>query len=381
MSDGRPRHVAFFLQQLRGGGVPRMTLNLVGELVRRGLKVTLLPAMSGGTRADDVPEGVEVFPLDQGAFASRLTNVGGRKWRVIGATPALASFLRRARPDGLVAADHWANFMAVFARRLAGVSMSLVLTQRVPLSVRAAQQPTLGRLARILYPRADAIVGVSRGLADDLRAQLPSARERISFIYNPVVTPDFASRISAAPSHPWLREPGAPVLLSLGRLTRQKDYPTLLRALAALRKQREARLVVFGSGPDQADLEALAAELGVDEAVDFAGYVRDPLPELAHAAALVLSSAWEGFGNVLVEALASGCPIVSTDCPSGPAEILEDGRYGTLVPVGDADVLAAALDRTLDAPVDRDALRRRAEAFTVGHAADAYLRTLFGPDS
>lgn len=381
MNGSEVRHIAFFLQQLRGGGVPRMTLNLAEELTRRGIRVTVLPAMSGGVRAGDVPKDVELIVLDQGALARRVAGIRASKWRVVAAIPGLASFLRRARPDGLVSADHWANFSAVVARSISGSNARLMLTQRVPLSVRAQQQPVLGRLARRLYPRADAIVGVSEGLAEDLREQLPAARDRISTIYNPVVTPDFASRASGDPIHRWLRAPGPPVLLSIGRLTRQKDYPTLLRAFASLHRDRKLRLIVYGEGPDQSALEALAAELGVGDSVDFAGFVPDPLPELSHAAAFVMSSEWEGFGNVLVEALACGCPIVSTDCPSGPAEILDRGEFGRLVPVGDAEALAAALGSVIDEPCDRERLRRRAGDFTVEAAADAYLRTLHGERS
>jgi glycosyltransferase involved in cell wall biosynthesis len=378
VSDGATRHVAFFIQQLREGGVPRMTLNIAGELASRGFQVTLLLAMSGGARADAVPGGVDAVGLDQGSFAGRFVRLRGQKWRVLAAIPALASFLRSARPDGLIAADHWANFAAVAARALAGSPARLVLTQRVPLSVRASQQPSLGRLARLLYPRADALVGVSKGVAEDLRQQLPTAHERISTIYNPVVTPDFGARIAADPTHPWLGDVGPPVLLSVGRLTRQKDYPNLLRAIALLRRDREVRLVVYGTGPDQSALEALASELGLKDSVDFAGFIADPLPEVSRAAAFVLSSEWEGFGNVLVEALACGTPIVSADCPSGPAEILDGGRFGALVPVGDPEALATALAATLDGPKDRDRLRRRAEEFTVERAADAYLQTLLG---
>jgi glycosyltransferase involved in cell wall biosynthesis len=373
-----PRHVAFFIQQLRGGGVPRMTLNLAGELHRRGLRATVVLAISGGPLADAVPEGVETVALDRSLLGRTVSGVGGRKWKVVAAVPGLARFLRRERPDALVAADHWANFAAVVARRLAGSEARLMLTQRVPLSVRAEQQPSLGRLARTLYPQADALVGVSKGLADDLREQLPEARELVSTIYNPVVTPDFAERMKVLPHHAWLRDRSVPVLVSIGRLTRQKDYPTLVHAFARLRKERRLRLVVYGGGPDQEKLEALAAELGLSDSVDFAGFVVDPLPELARAAVFVMSSAWEGFGNVLVEALACGCPIVSTDCPSGPAEILNGGRFGRLVAVGDVDALARAVAQALDEPADTDALRARAEEFTVAHAADQYLATLFG---
>ena len=235
------------------------------------------------------------------------------------------------------------------------------------------------------YAAADAVVAVSDGVADDLAALAQLPRGRVRTIHNPVVGPDLARLAAETVEHPWFRAGGPPVVLSVGRLTVQKDHPTLLRAFARLRATRPARLVLLGGAarPERtaewlAGLRGLAASLGVAGDVDLPGFVANPYPYMARSALFVLSSAWEGFANVLVEAMACGCPVVSTDCPSGPAEILDRGRYGPLVPVGDAEGLAGAMARVLDGQPDPAGPGRRAGKFTVGRAADAYLEVLFG---
>jgi glycosyltransferase involved in cell wall biosynthesis len=239
---------------------------------------------------------------------------------------------------------------------------------------------------RRTYAQAEAIVAVSNGVADDLARLTGLPRERVRTVYNPVVGPELA-RLAAEPvDHPWFR-PGqsSPVVLGAGRLSGQKDFPTLVRAFARLRATMPARLVILGSASTPeltakraGELRALAAEKGLVEEVDLPGFVPNPYAYMARSALFVLSSAFEGFGNVLVEAMATGCPVVSTDCPSGPAEILDGGRHGPLVPVGDDAALAAAMARTLAAPPDPAALRRRAAEFTPERATDAYLEALFG---
>jgi glycosyltransferase involved in cell wall biosynthesis len=243
-------------------------------------------------------------------------------------------------------------------------------------------------LIRRNYLAADAVVAVSEGVADDLAAHFGIPRDRISVVHNPVVSGSLKEKAAAPIDHPWLASGAPPVVLSAGRLHPTKDYPTLIRSFARLRQVREARLLILGSGKNdeetarrRAELIELAAELGVSEDVDLPGFVPNPLPYMARAAVFVLSSLWEGFGNVLVEALACGCPVVSTDCPSGPAEILDHGRYGRLVPVGDDSAMAEAMLTVLRNPPDRDVLRARGALFTVDRAVDAYLDLLLGrPD-
>ena len=231
---------------------------------------------------------------------------------------------------------------------------------------------------------ADAIVAVSHGVAEDLADVTGLPRETISVIYNPVVD-DRLAQLAAAPlEHPWFRTSGPPVLLAVGRLAPQKDYPTLIEAFARVRAKRAVRLLILGDAKnaqdmarERATLMQIAARKNVADDLELAGFAANPAAYMAHAALLVLSSRHEGLGNVLIEALACGCPVVSTDCPHGPAEILGQGIYGRLVPVGDSEAMAAAILATLDEPPDRERLRVRGAEFTVERAVDAYLDLLF----
>src|SRR4051794_39910981 len=238
---------------------------------------------------------------------------------------------------------------------------------------------------RRAYGQADAVVAVSDGVADALARVTGLPRGRIRTVHNPVVGPELEALSREPVAHPWLAPGEPPVVLSAARLTEQKDLPTLLRAFARLRAGRTARLLILGDLPTPertaariGELRGLAERLGVGADVDLPGYVANPYAYMARARLFVLSSAWEGFGNVLVEAMACGCPVVSTDCPSGPAEILDGGRYGPLVPVGDDAALAAAMGRVLAASPDPATLRARAAEFTVERATDDYLNGLFG---
>jgi glycosyltransferase involved in cell wall biosynthesis len=212
-------------------------------------------------------------------------------------------------------------------------------------------------LAQLFYPWADGVVGVSLGVAKDLAHITNLPLEHIQVIYNPAVTPELAEKAKESVAHPWFTSEETPVVLGVGKLELQKDFPTLIHAFAKVRQVRTARLVILGWGPepDRLKLEALVRELGLEGDVAMPGYVENPYAYMARAAVFVLSSAWEGFGNVLVEALAVATPVVSTNCESGPAEILDHGKYGSLVPVGDSQALAEAILKVLagkSKPVD-----------------------------
>ncbi len=396
----KPRLALLLLSLGGGGGVERTTVRLAGELARRGFAVDLLACRPWGELRDAVPPGVRLVPLaDAGTVRGRLAalRAAGRAWpalvrpvllavhasRALRHLPALVRYLRAERPAALLAAKTPVNLMALWARRRAGVPLRLVVSERVYLSAiatadRPAKRRALPSLAARFYPEADAIVTVSAGVADDLADLAGLDRARITVIHNAVVDAAFADRAAQPAPHPWLEDGGAPVLLAVGRLHHDKDYPTLLRAFAQLHRQRPVRLLILGEGPQRAELQALAEALGIGDAVAMPGFCANPMAAMSRAAALVLTSRSEGFGNVLAEALACGCPVVSTDCPAGPREILDGGRYGRLVPVGDADALAAALAVTLDDPPDPQRLRTRGHAFTVDRAADAYLAQLLG---
>jgi glycosyltransferase involved in cell wall biosynthesis len=283
----------------------------------------------------------------------------------------------------LIAASPYCNLNAVWARRLAQVGTRVMLTEHSTLSRRIADKGRKGAKWRELpplvgwvYRQAEAIVAVSQGVADDLSATAGLPRERITSIYNPVVTPGLAALAAAPAPHPWLEDGGPPVIVAAGRMVPEKNFPLLIEAFARLRRTRLARLQILGEGEQRGELEALASQLGIAADVALPGFVANPYAAFARAALFVLSSDYEGLGNVVIEALACGCPVVSTDCPSGPAEILDNGRYGELVPVGDAAALSAAMGRALDAPPPREFLRRRGGDFTVENGTRRYLDLL-----
>lgn len=360
--------MALFLPSLRGGGAERVMVNLARGFAERGLEVDLVLARAEGTYLSQVPPGVRVVDL--------------RAPRVMASLPVLLRYLRRERPEAILSALDHANIVAIWARKLARVRCRLVVSVHSTLS-RATVNASTSRgrlmpsLTRMFYPWADAVVAVSQGVAEDLAKTTGLPRERIQVIYNPVVTPELLEKAREPLNHPWFEPGQPPVILSVGRLTMAKDYPTLIRAFALVRAERTARLMILGEGEERSKLESLVRELGLEADVSLPGFVDNPYAYMARAAVFVLSSAWEGFGNVLVEAMAVGTPVVSTDCPSGPAEILEGGRWGRLTPVSDDSALAAAIIANLkEGPKDPKGLRCRARTFSLDNIVEKYLEVL-----
>jgi glycosyltransferase involved in cell wall biosynthesis len=338
--------VAIFTADMGGGGAERAMLKLAGGVAGRGYPVDLVLSRAGGDYLPEVPETVRVVDLDAG--------------RVLTSLPGLVRYLRRERPSVMLTSLNHVNIVGLWARRLSGVRTRLVvneqntLSQDAPNSARRRHR-LLPRFVRRFYPWADGIVAVSKGAADDLArtARLPAGSVRV--VHNPIVTPELREMAAAPLDHPWFEPGEPPVALAVGRLAPQKDFGTLLRAFARVLERRPARLLILGEGPERQGLEALVAELGLEGSVDLAGRVLNPYPYMRRAGVFVLSSRWEGLPSVLIEALYCGVPIVATDCPSGPVEILEGGEHGRLVPVGDPEALAEGIAAALDGHVPRPA--------------------------
>jgi glycosyltransferase involved in cell wall biosynthesis len=358
--------IAFYLPSLRGGGAERVIINLAQGITERGLPVDLVLAAAEGAFLDHLPPLVRVVDLRAG--------------RVLRSLGPLIGYLRRERPRALVSSLTHANVIALVAARLARRATPVIATVHNTMSESTPHQGALLRglwpvLMRTFYPWASCVVAVSRGAADDLARTTGLPRVGIEVVYNPVITPQVMALARQAADHPWLTAPEPPVILGVGRLTRQKDFPTLVRAFAEVRRTRAARLIILGEGEDRPALEALAAQLGIASDVALPGFSRNAVTYMAASALFVLSSAWEGLPTVLIEALAAGARVVSTDCPSGPREILQDGRLGALVPVGDAAGLAAAMIDSLDRPADLVPTAALAP-FTRDAAVDHYLRLI-----
>ncbi len=362
--------IALFLPSLRGGGAERMMTNLARGLSEQGLKVDLVLAKAEGPYLSQVPPEVRVVDLHSD--------------RVLRSLPELVRYIRRERPEAILSALDHANVVTIWARKLSRVRCRVVVSVCSTLSRAIAHDADLrGRLIPnligIFYPWADEVVTVSSGVADDLAKTTGLQRERIQVIYNPVVTPDLIEKAKESLENPWFAPGEPPVILSVGRLTKAKDHPTLIRAFARVRREHSARLMILGEGEDRPKLEALIRELDLEEDVSLPGFVDNPYAYMARASVFVLSSAWEGLPSVLIEAMAVGTPVVSTDCPSGPAEILEGGQWGRLVPVGDVEEMAAAIIATLNDPNHPD-VSKRAQHFGVEKSVRAYLEVLLGDD-
>ena len=351
------------------GGVEHMVLNLVAEFAEQGYPVDLVLLRDEGGHRERIPEGVQVTRIGASAALAVLP---------------LARYLRRRRPSALLVAKERAGRAVARARALSGVSTRLVLRLGNTVSASLANAPRLKRWWRLralrtACRRADTVVAVSDGVAAEVAAVSGITPERIRVVRNPVITPRLHQLAEAPIPHPWLgpqRE--APVLMGIGRLRPQKDFPTLLRAFAQVRRARACRLILLGEGPERGELERLAEALGVQADVLLPGFQPNPYRWLARADLFVLSSAWEGSPNVLTEALALGVPAVATDCPSGPRETLQAGRVGPLVPVGDAPALAQAIQATLDEPPAAAHLQEAVAAYRAELSAARYLELLIG---
>lgn len=297
------------------------------------------------------------------------------------AVAEIAAYLRQVKPDALLVAKDRAGRAAIKARARAGATVPLWIRLGTNLSAALEHKSWLSRWLRVapmrrLYPRADGVIAVSAGVREDTLAITGLPPERVVVIRNPVITPELAALAAEPAPHPWLSERTLPVIIGMGRLTRQKDFPSLVRAFAQLQSTRPSRLVILGEGKDRSVLESLLAELGLSERVLLAGFQANPYAWLARADLFVLSSAWEGSPNALTEALALGVPCVSTRCPSGPDELLAGGRFGPLVGVGDVTAMAEAMQATLEHPLDADTLRSAVDEYRVQTSAAAYLRRL-----
>lgn len=358
--------LALFIPSLHGGGAERVMVSLANGLAAKGLDVDLVLARKAGVYLDDVSPRVRIVDLN--APRTRQT------------LQPLARYLRQERPATLVSAMNYVNVIASWACRIAKVPTRLVLTEHANLSQLLSDSHRgmawcLPWLMRPAYARADAIIAVSDGVAQDLARRLGCAPQRIHTRHNPIDTAALAAKSLEPLEHPWFVPEAPPVIVAAGRLSPEKDFPTLIRAFALLRARRPLRLAILGEGVQRQALEAQIGALPCKEDILLAGFQANPYTWMGRAGAFVLSSRWEGFGNVLVEAMACGAPVVSTACPSGPEEILGNGRWGRLVPVGDPAALAQAIDATL-ADTHPPDVRRRADDFSADRVVETYLPLL-----
>jgi glycosyltransferase involved in cell wall biosynthesis len=356
--------VAIFVATSGHSGIDRLVQNLVPALARRGYSVDVLKIKGHGPHLDEWPAGVRLIDLDARHVYSSLA--------------AVARYLKQYHPAVMLTDKDRVNRTAILARAWAGVSTRLVVSTGTTISIDLANRSRFERWLqkysmRYLYPRADNIIANSKGVADDMASYTGLARKRINVVPRAVVSEILFHDRQPRPDHPWFQPGEPPVILGVGELGPRKDFTTLIKAFAELKERTPCRLVIIGKGKDHDQLLATAQRLGILKDVDLPGFVPYPYPYMAHAGLLAMTSRWEGLGFVLIEALAVGTPVVSTKCPSGPSEILDGGRYGQLVPVGDVDGLARAMYATLNAPLSADILQEAARPYEIENSTTAYL--------
>lgn len=344
-------------------------LYLAGGLAQRGFKTDLVLAEAVGDYLNQLPPGVQVVDLRS------------KPPVILTKTLALRRYLETERPTVLFSAlDIFGA--ALWARWRTNVPTRIVMCVQTYLSeqFKDHQPYTIGRIrplvVRWLYPKSDEIVAASQGTAVDLAEMTVLPLDQIRVIYNPVITPEVFTQSQAAIEHPWFAPGEPPVILGVGRLVSQKDFFTLIRAFAQIKQRRSCRLMILGEGEQRSELEQLIRDLQLENDVALPGFVENPYVYMANAAVFVLSSRYEGFGNVVAEALATGTPVVSTDCPSGPAEILEWGKYGKLVPIAEPNSMAEAILETLNQPIKSEILKARSLEFTRDRIVEQYLEII-----
>ncbi|GAA6201284.1 glycosyltransferase [Aquicoccus sp. SU-CL01552] len=358
--------ISILLPDLRGGGAERVNIDLAHEFVRAGHTVEFVLMQARGELLEEARDSFSV--VDLATPRARAVPL------------ALARYLRRRRPDALLAAMWPLTVIAPVARRLSGHRCKVLVSEHNTMSVQYADWGRLHRVAMrasmaVGYPLADCRVGVSLGVVKDISGLSGLRPEAFDVIHNPVPPrPEPPARSMEDAEALWAAPKGARIV-TVGSMKAQKNHPLLLRAFARIDRP-DARLMFVGDGDGRDALLSLARDLGVANRVILAGFHPDPTPFYKTADLFALSSDYEGFGNVIVEAMACGTPVVSTDCPSGPGEILEEGRYGRLVPVGDAGAMAHAIGASLEDRVPAEQLQNRAAEFSPKRAAAAYLEQI-----
>lgn len=373
MSDNhdwtRKCRIAIFVPSLNGGGTERVMVSLANEFSTRGYDVDLVLAKAQGPYLMDVSSNVHVIDLKAG--------------RIIKALIPLVRYLKRKKPTAMLAAMTHTNIVAILACMVGRVSTRLVVSERSTISARVERSRDI--VARFiyylvpkLYSRADGIVAVSQASLEDLIRFTGLPAKTIEFIYNPFEIGRIEVRAHETLDHPWFESGQPPVILAVGRFNEAKDYPNLIHAFAKVRRNLSVRLLLLGEGELRGMLESLLLEYGLtNDDVQMPGFVTNPFAYLSRCSVFVLSSRYEGLPGALIEAMACGAPVVSTDCPSGPREILEGGCWGKLVPVGDVEALAQAIDAVLTMPrYLLPNVRERAADFDKDKAVDAYLKVL-----
>lgn len=365
-----PDSISLFMERPDAGGANRNLIHISKYLIEKNYTVNYILGSTDGAFYEKIPDGVNLIDLGS---SNRLSTI----WK-------LSKYISREKPDRIMSTTHVSITIAHLANLLSEYDgAEFIARQGTHLTEHTVnsdfRHSILFHLLKILFPMSDKVIAVSEGVKEDLVDSTRLSKSDIDVIYNPAIPSlsEVDELSNADPGHEWLTNKDHTVILGAGRLVKQKDFVTLLTAFSDVRETIDAKLIIIGDGDDFDDLRDKSYELGISDSVSFPGYIDNPYPYMARSDVFALSSAWEGFGVVLVEAMSCGTPVVSTNCKSGPSEILEDGTYGPLVPVGDAQGLSSAIIEMINEPTCSQLLRERAEDFSIKNVSQ-YEDILFG---
>lgn len=358
-----PGRVSLFVGDLSIGGAEQVVVNLSKGLTDFGYEVDIVMVRKRGKLLNDIPESVNIVEL----------SVNRMRWCL----PPLASYLNKTQPQAVISFMTGANIMALLANQICGRPAVTIATEHNTQSMKQSPLMRSMRLiARFIYRLADHIIGVSSGVSEDILRWSNLPDDKVKTIYNPVIEQSLINKQYKCPDHPWYIRDDIDVVLGAGRHVEQKNFETLIRAFSKLQIDRKTRLVLVGEGERTEEYQKLAEDLGISEKICMPGFVDSLNRYMAYSDVFALSSKWEGLSLVLIEAMGCGTPVVSTDCPFGPAEVLADGEYGSLVPVGSVNILRSEIQETLDNPMCSKKLRNRAMDFSIETATRDYVELL-----
>lgn len=359
-------HLAIVIGSLRMGGAEKAAVHLANEFSARGIRVDVVLVNAIGEFMKSLEPAVRVVDLHAGK-----TRKAGKPFY---------NYLRKENPQVVIAIQSHVQLMVLMTRHRYRLNVPVILNEQSLFSANVPAQGLKNILFRLLikkyFPMADAVAAVSTASALDFTNSFPELKGRVDIIYNPVLPNAVPQTNFSVPDHPFFRDRKGTVIMSAGRLAPSKDFPTLLRAFGLLKNEFDARLIILGEGEERPNLLQLADELNIKESISLPGFISNPMSWMNYASVFVLCSEYEGLPFVLVEAMAAGCQVVSTDCPGGSAEILGDGKYGALVPVHDHISLASAISEALKHPLDAQQIRRRSEEFTAPKVVSNYLELI-----
>lgn len=351
--------ISFLLNDLSDGGVERVTLNLAEGLLEKGYEIHFICFQKKGDFLSQVPEEIQIIDLKVN--------------RAFKSIPALSKYIKKYKPDVLFSAKHYINVMALITKSLSFTKTKIVVAGH-GMFFPEQQSKLLTRFMQFLYPKADKIIAVSQGVAENIAASAKIDQNLIEVIYNPVITEQLKEKVNE--EIPFPKEANTKYILSVGRLSKEKDFATLINAFEKVHDVICSKLIIIGEGPEREKLENLISKKNLENSISLSGFSANPYATLKHGDLFVLSSLTEGLPTVIIEALYCGVPVISTDCPSGPREILENGKFGKLVSVGDESELASEILRTLDESVDKEKLKARSLRFSSENAVINYTNLI-----